>query len=81
MISKADNCGEGADCSGKGVCYSNASMVSIYTYTTWVWGFARKGERDRERRMEIFGYNDNIIMCEYELCGSVCSTVCPTTVI
>lgn len=32
VISKADNCGEGADCSGKGVCYSNASMVSIYIY-------------------------------------------------
>lgn len=25
---KSDNCGESADCSGKGVCYSNASMVS-----------------------------------------------------
>lgn len=26
---KSDNCGENAQCSGKGVCFSNASMVSI----------------------------------------------------
>lgn len=25
---KSDNCGENAQCSGKGVCYSNATMVS-----------------------------------------------------
>lgn len=25
---KSDNCGENAECSGKGICYSNASMVS-----------------------------------------------------
>lgn len=25
---KSDNCGENADCSGKGICFSNASMVS-----------------------------------------------------
>ncbi len=25
---KSDNCGENADCSGKGICYSNSSMVS-----------------------------------------------------
>ncbi|KAJ6635109.1 hypothetical protein Bhyg_13692 [Pseudolycoriella hygida] len=25
---KSDNCGENSDCSGKGICYSNASMVS-----------------------------------------------------
>lgn len=30
---KSDNCGEGTDCSGKGVCYSNASMVSSYMDT------------------------------------------------
>lgn len=27
---KSDNCGENADCSGKGICYSNTSMVSIF---------------------------------------------------
>lgn len=26
MIVKSDNCGESKDCSGKGICYSNASM-------------------------------------------------------
>lgn len=26
---KSDNCGESQDCSAKGVCYSNASMVSL----------------------------------------------------
>lgn len=25
---KADNCGESQNCSGKGVCYTNVSMVS-----------------------------------------------------
>lgn len=25
---KSDNCGENEDCSGKGICYSNSSMVS-----------------------------------------------------
>lgn len=25
---KSDNCGENEDCSGKGICYSNVSMVS-----------------------------------------------------
>lgn len=25
---KSDNCGENEDCSGKGLCYSNNSMVS-----------------------------------------------------
>jgi hypothetical protein len=25
---KSDNCGENAECSGKGICFSNASMVS-----------------------------------------------------
>jgi hypothetical protein len=24
---KSDNCGENAECSGKGICFSNASMV------------------------------------------------------
>lgn len=27
---KSDNCGENADCSGKGICYSNMSMVSPF---------------------------------------------------
>ena len=25
---KSDNCGENAECSGKGICFSNVSMVS-----------------------------------------------------
>lgn len=25
---KSDNCGENAECSGKGVCFSNSAMVS-----------------------------------------------------
>lgn len=28
VIVKSDNCGENADCSNKGVCFSNISMVS-----------------------------------------------------
>ena len=28
VVVKSDNCGEGQDCSGKGVCFSNISMVS-----------------------------------------------------
>lgn len=29
VVVKSDNCGEGQDCSGKGVCFSNISMVSV----------------------------------------------------
>lgn len=27
---KSDDCGENAECSGKGVCFSNSSMVSKF---------------------------------------------------
>jgi hypothetical protein len=29
VVVKSDNCGVGQDCSGKGVCFSNISMVSV----------------------------------------------------
>lgn len=29
---KSDNCGENAQCSGKGICFSNASMVSVFLH-------------------------------------------------
>lgn len=40
---KSDNCGENAQCNGKGVCFSNASMVSWIIIWSWTkyWGFAQ----------------------------------------
>lgn len=29
---KSDNCGENAECSNKGICFSNASMVSLIVF-------------------------------------------------
>lgn len=29
VVVKSDNCGDGQDCSSKGVCFSNISMVSV----------------------------------------------------
>lgn len=42
---KSDNCGENAECSGKGICFSNASMVSnqkIYFLLNYFGLYVRK---------------------------------------
>jgi hypothetical protein len=35
VVVKSDNCGEGQDCSGKGVCFSNISMVSVIPWDSY----------------------------------------------
>lgn len=46
---KSDNCGENAQCSGKGICFSNASMVSVAHYIERI----------------ICGYSNNNILSTY----------------
>jgi len=44
VVVKSDNCGEGQDCSGKGVCFSNISMVSAIWQASYR---SPSAERDR----------------------------------
>lgn len=47
---KSDNCGENAQCSGKGVCFSNASMVSFRSHRTRVLLFSLLVQQQQQQQ-------------------------------
>lgn len=50
VVVKSDNCGENADCSNKGVCFSNISMVSDFIF------FLLEEKRLKENRVFVFPF-------------------------